>query len=127
MEGRAMVVLERLVGEDDQSVEAWYLGGWCQVLQAEKLDQAETGKEEKKKKKKGAREWLRNSLKLYELLDYEDERLKDHAIELVTALNQELGVEDEGDEEEEWQDESDGGETGEDLEATDGDGDAEMT
>jgi hypothetical protein len=66
-------------------------------------------------------------LKLYELLDYEDERLKDHAIELVTALNQELGVEDGGDEEEEWQDESDGSEIGEDLEATDGDGDAEMT
>ena len=127
MESRAMVVLERLVGEDDQSVEAWYLGGWCQVLQAEKLDQAETGKEEKKK---GAREWLRNSLKLYELLDYEDERLKDHAVELVTALNQELGAEDEGDEGEEWQDESDESdesETGEDLEATDGDGDAEMT
>jgi hypothetical protein len=99
------------------------LGGWCQVLQARKLDQAETGKEEKKK---GAREWLRNSLKLYELLDYEDERLKDHAVELVTALNHELGVEDEGDEGEEWQDESES-ETGEDLEATDGDGDAEMT
>ena len=124
MESQAIVVLERLVGEDDQSVEAWYLGGWCQVLQAEKLGQAETGKEEKKK---GAREWLRNSLKLYELLDYEDERLKDHAVELVTALNQELGVEDEGEEGEEWQDESDGSEIGEDLEAMDGDGDAEMT
>ena len=31
----ALNVLERLVNEDDQSVEAWYLGGWCLYLAAE--------------------------------------------------------------------------------------------
>jgi tetratricopeptide (TPR) repeat protein len=123
MEGRAMEVLERLVGEDDQSVEAWYLGGWCQVLLAEKLAEDESGTGDMQK---GAREWLKSCLRVYEVLEYEDERLRDHAMELVTALNKKLGVEEEGDEEEEWQDESNGSE-GDDLEATDRDGDAEMT
>jgi tetratricopeptide (TPR) repeat protein len=122
MEARAIEVLERLVGEDDQSVEAWYLGGWCQVLLAEKQADDESGKQEKQN---GARDWLKNCLRVYQALEYEDERLKDHAIELVTALTQDLGVEEEGDEEE-WQDES-AESDGDGLEATDGDGDAEMT
>jgi tetratricopeptide (TPR) repeat protein len=120
MEVQAMEVLERLVSEDDQSVEAWYLGGWCQVLLAEKLVDDESGKPDKQK---GAREWLKSCLRVYEVVEYEDERLRDHAMELVTALNTDLGVE--GDEEE-WQDESTESE-GEELEAADGDGDAEMT
>jgi tetratricopeptide (TPR) repeat protein len=120
MEVQAMEVLERLVSEDDQSVEAWYLGGWCQVLLAEKLVDDESGKLDKQK---GAREWLKSCLRVYEVVEYEDERLRDHAMELVTALNTDLGVE--GDEEE-WQDESTESE-GEELEAADGDGDAEMT
>lgn len=120
MEVQAMEVLERLVSEDDQSVEAWYLGGWCQVLLAEKLVDDESGKLDKQK---GAREWLKSCLRVYEVVEYEDERLRDHAMELVTALNTDLGVE--GDEDE-WQDESTESE-GEELEAADGDGDAEMT
>ena len=124
MEGRALGVLERLVGEDDHSVEAWYLGGWCQVVQGQKLDHATARKEEKKK---GAREWLKNSLRLFELQDYEDERLRDHAVELVTALNKDLGVEEEDSGEDEgWEDDSDHVEGNEDLEAA-GDEDAEMT
>lgn len=118
MEGRAMGVLERLVGEEDQSVEAWYLGGWCQVLLAGKGDG---------ERKKGAREWLKNSLRLYGVLEYEDERLHEHAIELVAALDKELGIEEEGDDdEEEWQDESDD-DNAVDIEGADEDGDAEMT
>lgn len=124
MEERAMEVLERLIGEDDQSVEAWYLGGWCQVLLAEKLTKDENARQDKQK---GAREWLKSSLNVYEILEYEDERLRDHAMELVEVLNQELGIEEEGDGEEGWQDESDEGEAPEELEATDGDGDAEMS
>lgn len=122
MEARAMNVLERLVAEDDQSVEAWYLGGWCQVLLAEKLVDDDTGKRDKQN---GAREWLKNCLKVYETLAYEDERLKDHAVELVAALNTDLGIEEDGDEEE-WHDESADSE-GDEVEATDMDGDAEMT
>lgn len=119
MEAQAMEVLERLVAEDDQSVEAWYLGGWCQVLLAERLIDDESGKLDKQK---GAREWLKNCLRVYEVVEYEDDRLRDHAMELVTTLNIDLGVE--GDEEE-WEDEStESG--GEELEATNGDGDADM-
>jgi hypothetical protein len=111
--------LERLVAEDDQSVEAWYLGGWCQVLVAERLVDDESGKLDKQK---GAREWLKNCLRVYEVVEYEDDRLRDHAMELVATLNIDLGVEGH---EEEWEDEST--ESGEELEATDGDGDADMT
>ena len=53
-----------------------------------------------------SREWLRNCLKLYGLLDYEDEKLKEHAVELVAALDKELGdAEIEDDSFEEWEDE----------------------
>ncbi len=57
-----------------------------------------------------SREWLQQSLKLYEMVEYEDERLKEHAMELVAELDEILEGEgeDEGDgreeeeEEEEW-------------------------
>ncbi|KAF6236872.1 hypothetical protein HO173_005163 [Letharia columbiana] len=49
-----------------------------------------------------SREWLRQSLKLYELVEYEDERLKDHAMELVEELDAIIG--------EGGEDEVDGGE-----------------
>ena len=40
MEEEASIVLERLVNEDDQSVEAWYLGGWCLYIVGEKVREA---------------------------------------------------------------------------------------
>lgn len=92
MEADAFMVLERLVQEDDQSVEAWYLGGWCQNLQAQNgIDS-----------KGAARDWLSNSLRLYDLQDYEDDRLRDHAVGLVEKLQLELG--DGAIEEDEWED-----------------------
>ncbi|KAL8864439.1 MAG: hypothetical protein Q9174_007355, partial [Haloplaca sp. 1 TL-2023] len=36
MEEEAMEVLDRLIEEDDSSVETWYLGGWCQYLMIER-------------------------------------------------------------------------------------------
>ena len=120
METRAMGVLERLVQEDDQSVEAWYLGGWCQFLLGEKEQSAE--------RRHGAREWLETSLSLCKLLDYEDDRLIAHAKEILEGLNKELGLEKD---EDDWENE-DGGEgndaeDGEEIEIRDEDGDAEMT
>ena len=72
MENDAIEVLERMVAEDDHSVEAWYLGGWT----------------------------------------YEDERLRDHAVELVKALNEMLGEPDDAEEdvtadEDDWEDSGD--------------------
>lgn len=119
MELEALEVLERLILEDDQSVEAWYLGGWCLHLLAEKQQapsdaEAEDSPESKRHASLVAsREWLKQSLKLYDLLQYEDERLRDHALELVQEMNKELGEDMDDDsnaengegDEEEWEDE----------------------
>jgi tetratricopeptide (TPR) repeat protein len=102
LEDEAIEVLERLVGENDESVEAWYLGGWCLHLLAQKpqvAEQAETATS----LLRASRDWLDNCLKLYNLLDYEDDRLKDHADELVKSLNDTLGPST-GEEEEDWED-----------------------
>jgi len=116
MGAEALTVLERLVAEDDSSIEAWYLGGWClellagkMVPETEAINGNTTQDAEKTKLRKSSRDWLLNSLKLYALLDYEDERLKEHAEELVVGLNQELGPppEDGAEEEEDWEDDDD--------------------
>lgn len=111
MEDEAIEVLERLIGENEESVEAWYLGGWCLHLLAEKQDQ------EKEKMVRSllraSRDWLDNCLKIYGVLEYEDERLKEHAEELLKDLNGTLGPRVEG-EEETWEDTD--GEEGEDEE-----------
>ncbi|KAL8780585.1 MAG: hypothetical protein Q9213_006405 [Squamulea squamosa] len=102
MENDAMEVLERLVEEDDTSVEAWYLGGWCSYLTAERskisrstaTNSAGTDCAEDavfKAMLMSSRGWLRNSLRLYDLQDYEDDRLRDHALELVRDLDDALG------------------------------------
>ena len=143
MEEEALGVLERLVMEDDRSVEAWYLGGWCLYLLAQKQqtdseslvmehDSTENGNDKTKEKMHTAslvssHEWLKQSLSLFELLEYEDDRLRDHARELVGELDKALeghdvnGDENEEDvaEEEEWESEEDGG-------GDDGDGDQDM-
>jgi len=134
MEEEALEVVERLVGEDDQSIEAWYLGGWCLYLLGQKrrkeqgqekdaMDHsADAGTEVEEISTASllsSREWLRQSLTLYQLLDYEDDRLRDHAVELVDELDERLqghdsnGAEEEGDQvDQEW--ESEGDEDGED-------------
>lgn len=104
MEEDAQMVVERLVSEDDQSVEAWYLGGWCLFLLGQKRREEGNGTlDDDAGVKKGyereelhtaslvsSREWLKQSLTLYEVLEYEDERLQDHALELVERLDGEL-------------------------------------
>lgn len=122
MESEAIQVLSRLIQEDDQSVEAWYLGGWCQHLLADHLKSSPDHSPDSTNGEsddvqtldtlmKDSRHWLNTSMKLYELLDYEDERLFQHAQELVTELDTVLGPEDEqageGDEAD-WEDEWDG-------------------
>ncbi|KAL3485676.1 hypothetical protein BJX62DRAFT_229315 [Aspergillus germanicus] len=94
----ALEVLERLILEDDQSVEAWYLGGWCTYLLAEKGEaprdpEGETNEPESKRHASlvASREWLKQGLALYDLLEYEDVRLKEHALELVQEINKEIG------------------------------------
>ncbi|MCJ1248365.1 hypothetical protein MMC30_005582 [Trapelia coarctata] len=130
METEAMGVLEELVLCDDESVEGWYLGGWCALLMAGRGREKETGDDdamedakeesrpegEKKSLLVTGREWLRNSLRRYEIQEYEDDRLRDHARELVEDLDKELGEtgeDEDGEGDEGWEDEDGGSEDGE--------------
>jgi tetratricopeptide (TPR) repeat protein len=119
MEDDAVEVLERLVAENDGSVEAWYLGGWCLQLLAGK--QKEKGEDKSAMSlMRASREWLENCLKLYALFEYEDERLKEHAEEILSELNGVLGPST-GEEDEEWEEDD-----GDDDEAEEDDDDEEM-
>lgn len=135
MEEEAMDVLQRLALEDDESVEAAYLGGWCLNLLADKRrkvavaneDMSRAGEEnaEIMATMSASRSWLLSCLKLYRGLEYEDERLKEHAEELVAGLNDVLGPPpeegkdgEEDDDEVEWD--------GIDEDEDDEDGDEEM-
>lgn len=96
MENEALEVLERMVLEDDQSVETWYLGGWCLYLlggrgrgpPSDRL--IDTESEPQHSSLRSSRTWLRQAMKLYDLLNYEDEKLKEHALELIQELNRDL-------------------------------------
>ncbi|OBT76510.1 hypothetical protein VF21_05406 [Pseudogymnoascus sp. 05NY08] len=107
MEEEAIEVLERLVGEDDSSVEVWYLGGWGLYILGEKEKEKDVSGEGHKVYWISSRQWLNHSLKLFQQQDYEDVRLGEHAKELISNLEKDLGVLAEGEEEED--DESDSG------------------
>lgn len=107
MEDEAIEVLERLVSEDDESVEVWYLGGWALYLVGEKQKTKESG-QGYKVSWISSRQWLNQSMRLYQLQEYEDERLGEHAKELITSLDQDLGgPAKEGEEEDDDDDEGD--------------------
>ncbi|KAM3443542.1 hypothetical protein MY4824_000428 [Beauveria thailandica] len=102
----ALVVLERLITDDDESIEAWYLGGWALYLAGEKFRDAKRStngdgpSEDLRTAWKSSRRWLAQCLKLFEAQEYEDERLGEHAVELVLSINEEIGEPEEG--EDEW-------------------------
>ena len=96
MDAEAIEVLERLVSEDDSSVEVWYLGGWGLYVLGEKQKNGDVKTEDEdgeswKISWISSRQWLNHSLRLFEQQDYEDERLGEHAKELLALLNAELG------------------------------------
>jgi hypothetical protein len=135
MEHEALDVLERLVLEDDQSVEALYLGGWCLYLLGEKGEPTSTessNQDEQERRQStlsSSRDWLKASLKLYQLVEYEDERLKEHALELVQNLDKELGEDTNDDSDADGNDKDDDDDDDgweEEIEANDSDDDDEM-
>lgn len=115
MDVEAIEVLERLVGEDDTSVEVWYLGGWGLYIMGEKQKTGEVKSEDGDSWRVSwisSRQWLNQSLRLFDLQDYEDERLGEHAQELLASLNKELGgqVTEEEEEGDDWEDDVGSGE-----------------
>lgn len=109
VEVEALVVLDGLIKEDDESVECLYLCGWCHLLLAQK----EEGEEERRKTQEQAKTWLDNCLRLFKVHGYEDEKLHQHAIELKQNLAQALGLEAD---EEDWEDEEENDEDGDEDE-----------
>jgi tetratricopeptide (TPR) repeat protein len=117
MEEDAIEVLERLVSEDDSSVEVWYLGGWGLYIMGEKqrssTDQPNANEDGGAYKVSwiSSRQWLNQGMRLFEMQDYEDIRLGEHAKELIATLDEDLGGpavgagEDE-DDAAEWEDEN---------------------
>ncbi|OTA82371.1 hypothetical protein M434DRAFT_17054 [Hypoxylon sp. CO27-5] len=111
MEQEAIEVLERLVSEDDQSVEVWYLGGWGLYVMGEKqkANKSSDSDEDWKASWISSRVWLNQCQHLYKLQDYEDERLGEHAKELLSLIAKELGEAPAGEvEEDEWEDDDEG-------------------
>ncbi|KAK2626162.1 hypothetical protein QTJ16_004424 [Diplocarpon rosae] len=112
MDVEAIEVLERLVGEEDTSVEVWYLGGWGLYILGEKQRnggaKVENGDGESWRVSWiSSRQWLDHSLRLFKQQEYEDERLGEHAKELLALINAELGCVSAAEEEEcdGWEDE----------------------
>lgn len=113
MEEESLKVLERLVLEDNCSVEAWYLGGWCLYLSTTKDREACNSANNEpilnddaylyRNNLKQSRQWLLTCLDLYHSRKYEDERMKDHAEQLLYELNSIIG-ELNGDDEADWED-----------------------
>ncbi|KAI1322021.1 TPR domain-containing protein [Xylariaceae sp. FL0255] len=105
LEQEAIEVLERLVSEDDQSVEVWYLGGWGLYVMGEKQKE-KAAKEDWNASWISSRVWLNQCLHLYKLQDYEDDRLGEHAGELLAAIEKDLGEAKPGeaDDEDGWED-----------------------
>ncbi|KAH8889507.1 hypothetical protein GQ53DRAFT_748208 [Thozetella sp. PMI_491] len=117
-EETAYEVADRMIQEDDTSVEVAYLGGFAMHNLGETGRTQEPGDEETWKAAwRSSRRWLSNCLRLFEAQGYEDEQLGEHAKELLELISTELGEgsEDDGD----WED-TDGGED------EDEDGDEEM-
>ena len=146
MEEDALEVVEGCVEGDDTCVEGWYLGGWGlyrlgekrrngDVIQTERPEKKGTESEEKDDWAecwRGSIQWLRTCLKLYEQHDYEDERLREHARELIAGIESEFrgkGIKLEVDEEDAGEDawtESDENEVDGDCLEKDQDGDEVM-
>ena len=102
MESKAVGVVDQLVQEDDESIEAIYLGAWARFLLYEKQNLNETASE--------SRDWFKRCLRLYRISNYEDEKLEQHAREIMGKLNGILGQPAEGDADDdaEWEDEEAG-------------------
>jgi tetratricopeptide (TPR) repeat protein len=109
MEKEASEVIEGLLAEDDTSVEAWYQSGFCQYLLAKRCKNSKIANGSTNdliaEHLKRSRASLKQCLSLFQAQEYEDDQLRDHAMEILEELDKALGEEDVDGEEEEWEDE----------------------
>ncbi|KAM7197641.1 hypothetical protein V8F20_006531 [Naviculisporaceae sp. PSN 640] len=119
MEEEAIAVAELLISEDDTSVEVWYLGGFARYNKGEKLKQEDAADDSWQTFWRSSRRWLTRCLKIFEVEEYEDDRLREHAQELLESIKKELGEAPEDDDDHE-------DEVWEDTDGEDGDSDEEM-
>lgn len=118
----ASEVLDRLIVEDNTSVEAWYLCGWCYRLIGEREQQGSAAVDEQSLPfLQRSRRCIRECLKLYGLVEYEDERLKDHAEEILRGLETVLAGHPDQPEDEDDDDWEDDEGDGDDMSMADGD------
>jgi tetratricopeptide (TPR) repeat protein len=125
MEKQAMEVTDRLIDEDDRSVEVLYLGGYAKYIVGEKLKNQGRPEDVETWKAfwRSSRKWLTQCLKVFEQEEYEDERLGEHAKDLRASINGELGEPAEGGEDgDAWEDTDD-----EEWEGLEDDGEEEDT
>ncbi|THH33213.1 hypothetical protein EUX98_g977 [Antrodiella citrinella] len=104
----ALVVLQGVMAEDDQEVEAWYLEGWCFFLMAEQS--RETGKKVDElswqELAQDARDCLDTCCSLHKGQEHPDTPILEHVQELIGKL-EEAGIKpstDDGVEGEGWED-----------------------
>lgn len=119
MEQEALTVLEGVVDGDEACVEGWYLGGWGLWLLGEKTHETShangikptppTTENIKTRTEylRASRRWLTSCVDIYQQIEYEDERLRDHAVELVAMIEQEfeaggIKLEAEDEDKDEW-------------------------
>ncbi|KAH6854390.1 hypothetical protein B0I37DRAFT_28988 [Chaetomium sp. MPI-CAGE-AT-0009] len=124
MEKEAVEVTERLIAEDDRSVEVLYLGGYAKYILGEKLmTQGQSSDVETWKAFwRSSRKWLTQCLKVFKQEEYEDERLGEHAQDLLNSIKGELGeAAEDGEDGDAWEDTDD-----EEWEGLDDDEDTEM-
>lgn len=122
MEESAIEVAERLISEDDRSVEVWYLGGYGRYTLGERLKQEAQPSDTESWQEiwRSSRKWLAQCLRIFEAEEYEDERLREHSQELLSAIKKELG-DTSTEDDEVWEDTDD-----DDDDDDGGDDDAEM-
>jgi tetratricopeptide (TPR) repeat protein len=124
MEKEAMEVTDRLIAEDDRSVEVLYLGGYAKYISGEKL-KTQGGSSDVETWKafwRSSRKWLTQCLKVFKQEEYEDERLGEHAQDLLISIKDELGeAAEDGEDGDAWEDTDD-----EEWEGLEDDEDTEM-
>ncbi|KAL2137069.1 hypothetical protein VTI74DRAFT_9675 [Chaetomium olivicolor] len=122
MDAEAIEVAERLISEDDQSVEVLYLGGYARYVSGEKLKNKGQAADPEAWQGlwRSSRKWLTRCLKIFQQEEYEDERLGQHAQELLDSIKSEIGSPTEGEDEDAWTTDAD------EWEGIDDDDDMEM-